>query len=373
MLVKVIGIQDGSLFDVDYSFTRGYRAPGGWNNYTVYRGGVWFVPGSDTAILVTRGHDGDGNDAMDIVSFVSPDRGRTWSDSIRVTDLTDATDQTRIGGINFFNGTVSALVYSREMSGVLWFNWDRSSRSWSGESAMPLVGTFDRGYTGNVIGGTQQFVACCNAGTHSRDTVFYAWKSLGQSKWNQGSLPLSQYSGIEWIHTNLVYIEKSQRLVLFYQQYDGNTTDSLHIYCRDWQPSKQTWSSATRVSTGSAAMHMSPSLRTPESHGDVAYISYYQDDPITGNEQVELARVRFNETIEPCECVGNTGNLDCSADQEVTMGDLTALIDHLFITLSPLCCDTEGYLDEDPEVTVSDLTVLIDHLFITLAPLPACR
>ncbi len=74
-------------------------------------------------------------------------------------------------------------------------------------------------------------------------------------------------------------------------------------------------------------------------------------------------------------CSGpSVGNTDGSADNLVTMGDLTVLIDHLFITLTPLLCDVEGNVDLSPDglVTMGDLTVLIDHLFISLDPLPAC-
>ncbi len=78
-------------------------------------------------------------------------------------------------------------------------------------------------------------------------------------------------------------------------------------------------------------------------------------------------------------CVGTSvGNMDCVAGV-VDMGDLTILIDHLFISLDPLCCVDEGDVDlsGQPEplpadVDMGDLTVLIDHLFISLNPLPAC-
>ncbi len=78
-------------------------------------------------------------------------------------------------------------------------------------------------------------------------------------------------------------------------------------------------------------------------------------------------------------CVGETvGNMDCEPGI-VDMGDLTILIDHLFISLNPLCCLEEGDVDlsgqPDPgvaDVDMSDLTVLIDHLFIGLTPLPSC-
>jgi hypothetical protein len=74
-------------------------------------------------------------------------------------------------------------------------------------------------------------------------------------------------------------------------------------------------------------------------------------------------------------CTGpSRGNLDGSPDNLVTMGDLTVLIDHLFINLNPLACVEAGNLDlsADNLITMGDLTVLIDHLFINLQPLPPC-
>ncbi|MBD3258166.1 hypothetical protein GF377_07010 [candidate division GN15 bacterium] len=82
--------------------------------------------------------------------------------------------------------------------------------------------------------------------------------------------------------------------------------------------------------------------------------------------------------LPPIECcAGDRGNVDASPDEQPTLGDLTVMVDHLFIGLEPLECWEEGNVDESiPEgpgsVTLSDLTVLIDHLFISLAPLPPC-
>jgi uncharacterized protein (TIGR02145 family) len=74
-----------------------------------------------------------------------------------------------------------------------------------------------------------------------------------------------------------------------------------------------------------------------------------------------------------CTSVG-MGNVDGSSDGLVTMGDLTVLIDHLFISLTPLACPEAGNVDQSTDglITMGDLTVMIDHLFITLAPLPEC-
>ena len=69
-------------------------------------------------------------------------------------------------------------------------------------------------------------------------------------------------------------------------------------------------------------------------------------------------------------CEGTTGDLD--NDASVTMGDLTVLIDHLFVSLAPLACPAEADCDGSPGVTMGDLTVFLDHLFVSLAPMPPC-
>jgi hypothetical protein len=79
---------------------------------------------------------------------------------------------------------------------------------------------------------------------------------------------------------------------------------------------------------------------------------------------------------DACCCTFPTlGNVDSSPDCLVGMSDLTVLIDHLFITLSPLSCAQDGNVDlsADNLVTMADLTVLIDNLFISLAPMPPCQ
>ncbi len=74
-------------------------------------------------------------------------------------------------------------------------------------------------------------------------------------------------------------------------------------------------------------------------------------------------------------CVGTVGNVDCDAIEGVDIGDLTTLIDNLFITFTPLCASGEANCDGDVSgnVDIGDLTELINNLFITFAPLPACQ
>jgi choice-of-anchor B domain-containing protein len=77
----------------------------------------------------------------------------------------------------------------------------------------------------------------------------------------------------------------------------------------------------------------------------------------------------------PSCCIGTRGNVDNSPDQAVDIADLSALIDHLFISLGPISCDQEANLDGSPEsqVDISDLSLLIDKLFVNpSSDFPAC-
>lgn len=68
-----------------------------------------------------------------------------------------------------------------------------------------------------------------------------------------------------------------------------------------------------------------------------------------------------------------SGNVDCDTADVADISDLTALIDHLFISLAPLCCISEANIDGEAPVDISDLTRLIDHLFISLQPNEVCQ
>ena len=86
--------------------------------------------------------------------------------------------------------------------------------------------------------------------------------------------------------------------------------------------------------------------------------------------------VIFDLTSSSC-CIGLRGNIDGVPDEQVSLGDLTALLDILFISLSDPLCWEEANLDESlPEgpgsVSLGDLTVLLDVLFISLNDPPPC-
>jgi len=102
-------------------------------------------------------------------------------------------------------------------------------------------------------------------------------------------------------------------------------------------------------------------------------VYYWRVRSFDGATWGEYSHERAVYVGEGC-CEGWMGNIDGSEDDLVTMGDLTVLIDHLFITLTPLACPEAGNVDLDADglVTMGDLTVMIDNLFISLTPLPPC-
>ena len=69
-----------------------------------------------------------------------------------------------------------------------------------------------------------------------------------------------------------------------------------------------------------------------------------------------------------------SGNVDGDPNDIVDLGDLTKLIDYLFISFAEPDCMEEANIDGDAGglVDLSDLTALIDYLFISFTPPSEC-
>jgi len=70
-------------------------------------------------------------------------------------------------------------------------------------------------------------------------------------------------------------------------------------------------------------------------------------------------------------CSGITGNVDCDPENRVDISDLATLLDHLFVTFKPLCCDDEANIDGTDGVDGSDLSWLINYLYWPVSVPPA--
>jgi thermolysin len=91
--------------------------------------------------------------------------------------------------------------------------------------------------------------------------------------------------------------------------------------------------------------------------------------------------VNGDEIGDACCCEGIVGDANADGTYEPTIGDVTLLIDHLFINNEPLDCYTESDVNQSggtspipDDITIGDVTALIDYLFIAgeSATLPDC-
>jgi hypothetical protein len=58
----------------------------------------------------------------------------------------------------------------------------------------------------------------------------------------------------------------------------------------------------------------------------------------------------------------------------MTLADITRLIDRVYLSKAPLCCELNGNVDGDPEgdMSLSDITLLIDHIYLSKQPTALC-
>ena len=72
---------------------------------------------------------------------------------------------------------------------------------------------------------------------------------------------------------------------------------------------------------------------------------------------------------------GKTGNVDCDAGGLRDLADITALIDHIYISKEKLCCDENGNITGDSEamINLADITRLVDHVYISKTETASCQ
>jgi hypothetical protein len=91
---------------------------------------------------------------------------------------------------------------------------------------------------------------------------------------------------------------------------------------------------------------------------------------------VEANSVLVTPTAGPAYCcVGVAGNIDNDPHHVVDIGDLTRLIDYLYISRTSLECPAEANLDigQDEVVDIADLTYLIAFLYLNAESPAVCR
>ena len=118
---------------------------------------------------------------------------------------------------------------------------------------------------------------------------------------------------------------------------------------------------------------------TPSSHARVRF-AVNDDDP---QSTVEAGVDNFSVGNYDCGFVpccggftgGFTGNTDCDAQGAMNLTDVTALIDRIYLSKRPLCCEANGNVNGDSEnlLNLSDVTALIDHIYLSKNPTAACQ
>jgi hypothetical protein len=62
---------------------------------------------------------------------------------------------------------------------------------------------------------------------------------------------------------------------------------------------------------------------------------------------------------------GYTGNVDCSSDGAVSLADIIRLIDNVYLSHQPLCCQENAYVAGRPNVELLEITTLIYYVYLS--------
>jgi len=121
--------------------------------------------------------------------------------------------------------------------------------------------------------------------------------------------------------------------------------------------------------TGTATSGSNPVLVTPYSGRELdftTYAGYY------------LPETREGAVFVRC-CQGLVGDANGEGGEEPTIGDISIIVDHLYISGADLPCLGEadanltgGVNPQYEDITIGDINILIDHLYIALTPLQPC-
>jgi hypothetical protein len=115
-------------------------------------------------------------------------------------------------------------------------------------------------------------------------------------------------------------------------------------------------------------------------YGGINQPMQYARMTVTGYDVYPLADDLYSTAIgQRCGCCGvftsgQTGNADCSDDGKRNLADITRLIDRVYVSKEPLCCEENGNTsgDEEGKINLSDITKLIDHVYVSKAETAPC-
>jgi hypothetical protein len=300
------------------------------------------------------------------------DGGVTWTRG--VADPTGHAN-VRIGSMPYVDGRPALVVlYLDSGLGYRYYLWNGSEFEARPDAQI---------YTGNV--GTQRAFAHNVIGGEFFHLLFgldnelhHYWKAdnNGTGVWNHDIVDQSPYtSNNEWETTCTVH---GDNLYAVYSRKSSADAYSSMIYYSRWSHSTQFWSEPLLVSTlpENTDNHMPNTVMQVSPLSDYIPIFWYSHRG-AGDEEVYFNRIQLDPP-GPC-CQGRTGNVNGVGGEEPTVGDITTLIDHMFVNNPPLACyaeaDCNGSGGSDPsaeDITIGDISALIDYLFVSGAVLSEC-
>jgi len=118
---------------------------------------------------------------------------------------------------------------------------------------------------------------------------------------------------------------------------------------------------------------------TPTGIAPIRLISFTNYSPSFTSGSFEYQPTLVDGALSRVCCNGMVGDADQTGGDEPDLGDIVCMIDFMFISMDPLDCYAEADIDQSggfqagrADVTLGDLSRLIDHLFVGHRPLPTC-
>jgi hypothetical protein len=315
-----------------------------------------------------------GAPAENVKYHFSDNGGATFSSGM--ADQTMATE-VRIGSMPYIDGHPALVVlYINSSLGYKYYLWNGVAFEERPDAQIYAgnVGT-QRAFAHNVIGG--EFFHLLFG---LDNQLHHYWKAYnnGTGAWNHQIVDQSTYtSGNDWETSCTVH---GDDLYAFYSKKSSSPSASSKIYYSRWSQTDQTWSNPVLISTlvENTDNHWPNTSMQVPAGSDYIPVFWYSHRG-NNSEEVYFNRIEIeSDPTGPC-CEGQVGDVNGAGGDEPTIGDITLLVDHLFVDNPPLPCyaeaDCNGSGGPDPsavDITIGDISALIDYLFMEGATLPAC-